>query len=128
MQAGVIREIEWAPPKEAAPFFVADQPPPEEYGPWQWAAAFERATGLMCAEDARGCRENGRLRCPVGASLHFWPSASREGFYESGPSTSPPRPIAGAVVCGSSAWQKAAKGDRARRVSAVRRLLPPSAC
>src|SRR5437763_9559419 len=27
----------------------------------------------------------------------------------------------------SSAWREAAKGDRARRVSAVRRLLPPPA-
>jgi hypothetical protein len=40
-------------------------------------------------------------------------------------SISPTRPIVSAVLCGSSAWRKAAKGDRARRVSAVRRLLPP---
>jgi hypothetical protein len=44
-----------------------------------------------------------------------------------GLSTWPTRPIVSAVVCGSSAWRKAAKGDRARRVSAVRRLLPPPA-
>jgi hypothetical protein len=31
------------------------------------------------------------------------------------------------VLCGNNAWRKAAKGDRARRVSAVRRLLPPPA-
>src|SRR6266571_3903956 len=41
-----------------------------------------------------------------------------------GLSTWPTRRIVSAVLCGSSAWRKAAKGDRARRVSAVRRLLP----
>jgi hypothetical protein len=44
-----------------------------------------------------------------------------------GPSISPIRRIVSTVLCGSSAWQKAAKGDRARRVSAVRHLLPPPA-
>lgn len=34
------------------------------------------------------------------------------------------RPTVSAVRCESSAWQKAAKGNRARRVSVVRRLLP----
>jgi hypothetical protein len=31
MQGGELREIEWAPPKEAPPFFVAEETPPEEY-------------------------------------------------------------------------------------------------
>jgi hypothetical protein len=44
-----------------------------------------------------------------------------------GPSISRIRPIVSAVLCGSSAWREAAKGDRARRVSAVRHLLPPPA-
>ena len=43
------------------------------------------------------------------------------------PSTWPIRRIVSSVLCESSVWQKAAKGDRARRVSAVRRLLPPPA-
>src|SRR5437016_2959282 len=42
-------------------------------------------------------------------------------------STWPIRRTVSPVLCESSAWQKAAKGDRARRVSAVRRLLPPPA-
>ncbi len=29
----------WAPPKEAPAVFVAEEPSPEEDGPWQWAAA-----------------------------------------------------------------------------------------
>ena len=44
-----------------------------------------------------------------------------------GPSIWPIRLIVSTVLCGSSVWQKAAKGDRARRVSAVRHLLPPPA-
>jgi hypothetical protein len=47
---------------------------------------------------------------------------SRNGLF-----TWPTRPTVSSVPCGSSAWQKAAKGDRARRVSAVRRLLPAPA-
>jgi hypothetical protein len=73
MQGGEVREIEWAPPKEAPPVFVAEENPPEEYGPWQWAAAFGRATGRFGAEDFT-LQENGRLRCPAGASL--WLSES----------------------------------------------------
>ena len=35
MQGVQVREIEWAPPKEAPAVFVAEDPSPEEYGPWQ---------------------------------------------------------------------------------------------
>ena len=72
-------------------------------------------------------QEDGKLRCPAGASLNFGRSASRECLYESWLSTWPIRRIVSPVLCESSVWQKAAKGDRARRVSAVRRLLPPPA-
>ena len=51
MQGGEVREIEWAPPKEAPPFVVAEENPPQEYGRGPWAASFGRATGLICAED-----------------------------------------------------------------------------
>ena len=45
MQAGQLREIEWAPPKEAPAVFIAEDPPPEEYGEWQWAAADHASHG-----------------------------------------------------------------------------------
>ena len=44
-----------------------------------------------------------------------------------GLSTWPTRLIVSHVPCENSVWRKAAKGDRARRVSAVRHLLPPPA-
>ena len=50
MQGSELRDMEWAPPKEAPPFLVAEENPPEEYGLWQWAAAFGRATGRFGAE------------------------------------------------------------------------------
>ena len=75
MQAGRVREIEWAPPKEAPAFFSAEETPPEEYGPWQWAAAFGRASGRFGAEDFV-LQEDGKLRCPAGASL--WLSEVRQ--------------------------------------------------
>ncbi len=65
----------WAPPKESPPLLLAAENPPEEYGPWQWAAAFGRATGRFGAE-AFVLQENGRLRCPAGASL--WLSEVRQ--------------------------------------------------
>jgi hypothetical protein len=75
MQGGQVREIEWAPPKESPPLLLAAENPPEEYGPGQWAAAFGRATGRFGAEDFT-LQENGRLRCPAGASL--WLSEVRQ--------------------------------------------------
>src|SRR5438270_9761120 len=56
MQGTELREIEWAPPKEAPAVFGASEPSPQEDGPWQWAAAFGRATGRFGAEDARVAR------------------------------------------------------------------------
>lgn len=51
MQAAELREIEWAPPKEAPPVLLAVEDPVEEYGRGPWAAAFGRATGRFGAED-----------------------------------------------------------------------------
>src|SRR5213078_2223882 len=39
MQGGKTREIEWAPVKATPPFLVPEESPPQEYGPWQRAAA-----------------------------------------------------------------------------------------
>ncbi len=75
MQGAELREIEWASPKESPPFLVAAENPPEEYGPWQWAGDAGRARGRFGAE-AFVLQENGRLRCPAGASL--WLSEVRQ--------------------------------------------------
>ena len=75
MQAGSVREIEWAPAKEAPPVLVAVETAAEEYGPWQWARPFGAATGRLGAE-AFSLQENGMLRCPAGANL--WLSEVRQ--------------------------------------------------
>jgi hypothetical protein len=64
---------------------------------------------------------------PSGGQPVVEPSAASKCVHESVLSPWPTRLIASHVRCGSSAWREAAKGDRARRVSAVRRLLPPPA-
>jgi hypothetical protein len=125
MQGGELREIEWAPPKEAPPFLVAEENPPEEYGPWQWAAAFGRATGRFGAE-AFTLQENGRLRCPAGASLWLSEVRQENAF------TQRAVYLAYQTDCQCCSLREqclasGAKGDRARRVSAVRRLLPSPA-
>jgi hypothetical protein len=58
LQPGAQRELEWAPPKEAALVVVAAEPTPEEYGPWQKAAEKGRATGRFGAT-AFVLQENG---------------------------------------------------------------------
>src|SRR5256885_16309525 len=65
----------WAPPTETAPLFFTWEDPPQEYGPWQCAGEAGRAAGRFTAE-AFTLQENGRLRCPAGASL--WLSEVRQ--------------------------------------------------
>jgi hypothetical protein len=60
MQGTELREIEWAPPKESPSFLVAAENPPEEYGSWQWAAAFGRATGRLGADAFVEATKTGR--------------------------------------------------------------------
>jgi hypothetical protein len=125
MQGVRLREIEWAPAKEAPTVLVAEDPPPQEYGPWQLAAAFGRATGRFGAEDFV-LQEDGKLRCPAGASL--WLSEVRQ----ENEFTQRAVYLAYQTDCQRCALREqclasGAKGDRARRVSAVRRLLPPPA-
>ena len=125
MQRGELREMEWAAPKEAPPFLVTEENLPQEYGPWQWAAAFGRATGRFGAE-AFTMQENGRLRCPAGASL--WLSEVRQ----ENEFTQRAVYLAYQTDCQQCTLREqclasGAKGDRARRVSAVRRLLPAPA-
>ncbi|HEX6509882.1 MAG TPA: hypothetical protein VF221_19830, partial [Chloroflexota bacterium] len=125
MQGVQLRDIEWAPAKEAPALFVVEASPAQEYGPWQLAAAFGRATGRFGAEDFV-LQEDGKLRCPAGASL--WLSEVRQ----ENEFTQRAVYLAYQTDCQRCALREqclalGAKGDRARRVSAVRRLLPPPA-
>jgi hypothetical protein len=123
MQGGELREIEWAPPKEAAPLFFVWENTPEEYGPWQLAGDAGRGRGQI-ASDAFVLQENGRLRCPAGASLWLSEVRQENAF------TQRAVYLAYQTDCQCCALREqclapGAKGNRARRVSAVRRLLPP---
>jgi hypothetical protein len=124
MQGVQLRQIEWAPAKEAPPMVVAVENAPAEYGPWQWARQFGAATGRFGAETF-SLQENGMLRCPAGASL--WLSEVRQenaftqrAVYVASQADCPHCELRGQCL------GRGAKGNRARRVSAVRRLLPSS--
>ena len=122
LQPGEGREIEWAPPKEATLVFVVPDPQPEEYGPWRKAAEKGRARGRFGAA-AFEEQENGTLRCPAGASL--WLSEVRQET----PFTQRAVYLAYQTDCQPCSYREQclgpeAKSHRARRVSAVRRLLP----
>jgi hypothetical protein len=123
MQKAELREIEWASPKETLPPLLTVEEPVEKYGPWEWAAAFGRATGRFGA-DAFTLQEDGKLRCPAGA--HLWLSEVRQ----ENAFTQRAVYLAYQTDCQCCSLREqclasGAKGDRARRVSAVRRLLPP---
>ncbi len=125
MQGGKTREIEWAPAKPAPPFLVPEESSSQEYGPWQQAAAFGRAAGRFGA-DAFVLQEDGTLRCPAGASLWLSEVRQENAF------TQRALYVASQTDCPHCTLREQclgrnAKGNRARRVSAVRRLLPPPA-
>ena len=75
MQGDELRAIEWAPPKEATLLLPIPEPAPEEYGPWQLAGDVGRARGQI-GGSAFMWQEDGKLRCPAGASL--WLSEVRQ--------------------------------------------------
>ncbi len=120
-----LREIEWAPAKESPPVFAAVEDVPQKYGHWQWAASFGRATGRFAA-DAFTLQEDGKLRCPAGASLWLSEVRQENAF------TQRAVYLAYQTDCQRCALREqclasGAKGDRARRMSAFRRLLPAPA-
>jgi hypothetical protein len=125
MQEVKPREMEWTPPKEAPPLLLAVENAQEEYGPWQWAAAFGAATGRFGA-DAFVLQEDGKLRCPAGSSL--WLSEVRqENAFTQRATYLGFRRDCEPCTLKEQCLGRGAKGNRARRVSAVRRLLPPPA-
>jgi len=56
MQGVQLRDIEWAPAKEAPPLLVEEDSPPEAYGPWQWAAADHASHGANLCRGFRLAR------------------------------------------------------------------------
>src|SRR6266567_3811110 len=122
MQGDALREIEWAPPKEATLLLPIPEPTPEEYGQWQLAGDVGRARGQIAGE-AFVWQEDGKLRCPAGASLWLSEVRQENAF------TQRAVYLAYQTDCQPCSLREqclapGAKGNRARRVSVVRRLLP----
>ncbi len=126
MQAGKGREIEWAPAKEAPPFLVPAENLPEEYGPWQWAAAFGRAAGRFGAEAFVRAARTECCAVRQGQASGSAKSARENVFtqravylaYQTDCLHCPLR---------EQCLGRGAKGNRARSVSRVRHLLPSPA-
>jgi hypothetical protein len=116
-----VRAIEWAPPQAAstAALDIRCDPLAEEYGPWQWARTWGRATGRLGAE-AFTLRADGQVQCPAGALL--WPTETRQETADTqrrifGASAADCRRCALRAAC----LGRGASGQRARRVSQWRR-------
>ncbi len=125
LQGGEMRAIEWAPPKATPPVLVPVNEPKEEYGPWQRAAAFGRATGRFGAE-AFTLQADGKLRCPAGASLWLSEVRQEDAFTQRAVYLAYQRDCH-ACSLREQCLAPGAVGNRARRVSAVRRRLPTPA-
>ena len=122
MQGVALRELEWAPPKDATLLLPIPEPTPEEYGPWQLAGEVGRARSQIAGE-AFVWQEDGKLRCPAGANLWLSEVRQENAF------TQRAVYLAYQTDCQPCALREqclapGAKGNRARRVSVVRRLLP----
>jgi hypothetical protein len=122
MQGCQLREIEWAPPKERPPLCSVSQPLQEEYGPWQPAGDAGRGRDRMTGE-AFILQEDGTLRCPAGASLWLSELRQENTFTQRAVYLAP---LENCQECKlrEQCLGRGARGNRARRVSAVRRLLP----
>lgn len=122
MQGHPMREIEWIPSKEAPPHIQASENVSEEYGPWQWARGGGWARGGFGA-DAFILQENGTLQCPAGKFLWLSEVRQEKVFSQRAVYVALQEDCLCCPLHGQCLARKA-KGNRARRVSAVRRLLP----
>jgi hypothetical protein len=122
MRGGEMRAIEWAPPKERPPLCSVSQPLHEEYGPWQPAGEAGRGRGRLTGE-AFSFQEDGTLRCPAGASL-WWSELRQENTFTQRAVYVAPLENCQQCQLREQCLGRGARGNRARRVSAVRRLLP----
>src|SRR5512135_1613612 len=128
LQTAPLRAIEWSPIPDTLPVTTpslsAEQAREEEYGPFHWAGDAGRARGRLAAS-AFVLQGDGTLQCPAGASLWLQeqrqetPYAQRLVFCA---------PLEACQSCHlrEQCLGRSAQGNRARRVSAVRRLLPLS--
>jgi hypothetical protein len=122
MQGKPMRQIEWAPPKEPPPLLLAAESTPQEYGPWQWAGDAGRARGRFGAE-AFTLQENGMLQCPAGAFLWLSEVRQENAYTQRAVYVALQADCMQCSLREQCLWQ-GAKGNRARRKSRVRRLLP----
>jgi hypothetical protein len=122
MQGKQMREIEWAPSKERPPLCSASEDAPDMYGPWQWAGDAGRGRDRITGQ-AFILQEDGTLRCPAGASLWLSELRQENTFSQRAVYVAP---LDNCLKCTlrEQCLGRGARGNRARRVSAVRHLLP----
>jgi len=128
LQTAPLREIEWSPIPDTlpatTPSLSSEEAREEEYGPLHWAGDAGRARGRFAASTFT-LQEDGTLRCPAGASL--WLQEQRqETPYAQRLVFCAPLEECQTCLLREPCLGRGARGNRARRVSAVRRLLPLS--
>lgn len=120
MQGKELREMEWSPAQERPLRVCSSDQSTETYGPWHLAK--DSGRGQIPAS-AFTLQDEISLRCPTGATLWLRDLRQENAFTQRATYAALPQD------CRQCALQeqcvaRGAKGDRARRVSAVRHLLP----
>lgn len=119
-QGGELREMEWSLASERPPRICSSEQTIETYGPWQLAR--DSGRGQIPAS-AFTLQDEVSLRCPTGATLWLSELQQENAFSQRAvfvAQLDDCRPCPLREQCQA----RGAKGNRARRVSAVRRLLP----
>jgi len=93
------------------------------YGSWQWARGGGRG---QIGGSAFAVQDDGTLHCPAGATLWLSELRQENAFTQRGVFLASWENCQACTLC-EHCLRPGAKGNRARRLSAVRRLLPASA-
>ncbi len=110
-------------PKDATLLLPTPEPTPEEYGPWHLAGEVGRARSQIGGE-AFVCKKTGSCAVPPGPASTSGEVCQENAFTRACRLPGLPDRLSALCEAQSNVWQKAAKGNRTRWVSVVRRLLP----
>src|SRR5215472_13836898 len=120
MQGKELREMEWSPVQTRPPRLCSSDQSPETYGPWQLAR--ESGRGQIPAS-AFTLQDEVSLLCPTGATLWLRDLRQENACTQRATYAALPEDCRQCALH-EQCVARGAKGDRARRVSAVRHLLP----
>ena len=120
MQGEELREMEWSPASERPPRISSSEQTTETYSRWQWARDSGRD---QIPASAFTQHDEVSIRCPTGATLWLSEVRQENAYTQRAVYVAVPEDCRHCSLR-EQCLARGAKGNRARRVSAVRHLLP----